>query len=83
MTPEDYEKAVLQRFRTLFPPPRFVVKHNIRLSGHKTKTPRQVDVGIFETGKSQLSLIVEAKLSFGMQKGPRFGVIGIQSGPQR
>jgi hypothetical protein len=22
-------------------------------------------------------------LSFGMQKGPRFGVIGIQSGPQR
>jgi hypothetical protein len=22
-------------------------------------------------------------MSFGMQKGPRFGVIGIQSGPQR
>jgi hypothetical protein len=53
MTPEDYEKAVLQRFRTLCPPPRFVVKHNIRLSGHKTKTPRQVDIGVFETGKSQ------------------------------
>jgi hypothetical protein len=61
MTPEDYEKAVLQRFRTLCPPPRFVVKHNIRLSGHKTKTPRQVDVGIFETGKSQPFLIGEAK----------------------
>lgn len=61
MTPEDYEKAVLQRFRTLCPPPRFVVKHNIRLSGHKTKTPRQVDIGVFETGKSQPFRIGEAK----------------------
>jgi len=61
MTPEDYEKAVLQRFRTLWPPPRFVVEHNIRLSGRKTKAGRQVDVGIFEAGKSQPSLIVEAK----------------------
>jgi hypothetical protein len=61
MTPEDYEKAVLQRFRTLWPPPRFVVEHNIRLSGRKTKAGRQVDVGIFETGESQPFLIVEAK----------------------
>jgi len=61
MTPKDYEKAVLQRFRTLWPPPRFVVKHGIRLSGHKTKARRQVDVSIFETGKSQPFLIVEAK----------------------
>jgi hypothetical protein len=38
-----------------------VVKHNIRLSGHKTKTPGQVDVGIFETEKSQPFLIGEAK----------------------
>jgi hypothetical protein len=61
MTPKDYEKAVLQRFRTRWPPPRFVVKHNIRLRGHKTKARRQVDVGIFEAGKSQPFLIVEAK----------------------
>jgi hypothetical protein len=61
MTPKDYEKAVLQRFRTLWPPPRFVVKHDVRLSGRKTKARRQVDVSIFETGKSQPSLIVEAK----------------------
>ena len=61
MTPKDFEKAVLQRFRTLWPPPRFVVKHDVRLSGRKTKARRQVDVSIFETGKSQPSLIVEAK----------------------
>ena len=61
MTPKDYEKAVLQRFRTLWPPPRFVVKHDVRLSGRKTKARRQVDVSIFETRKSQPSFIVEAK----------------------
>jgi hypothetical protein len=61
MTPKDYEKAVLQLFRTQWPPPLFVAKHNIRISGHKTKVRRQVDVSIFETGKSQPFLIVEAK----------------------
>ena len=61
MTPTDYEKAVLERFRTLWPSPRFVVKHDIRLSGSKTKVRRQVDVSIFEAGKSQPFLIVEAK----------------------
>jgi hypothetical protein len=38
-----------------------VVKHDIRLSGRKTKARRQIDISIFETGKSQPSLIVEAK----------------------
>jgi hypothetical protein len=61
MTPTDYEKAVLERFRTLWPSPRFVVKHDIRLSGSKTKVRRQVDVSIFEAEKSRPFLIVEAK----------------------
>jgi hypothetical protein len=61
MTPEDYEKAVLQRFRILWPQPRFVVKHDIQIMGCKTRVIRQVDIGVFEAGKTQPFLIVEAK----------------------
>jgi hypothetical protein len=61
MTPTQYEKAVLQRFRTEWPPPRFEVKHNIKLLGKKTKVRRQIDISIFEAGDRQPFLIVEAK----------------------
>jgi len=61
MTPTQYEKAVLQRFRTEWPPPRFEVKHNIKLLGKKTKVRRQIDISIFEAGHHQPFLIVEAK----------------------
>jgi hypothetical protein len=61
MTPTEYERAVLQRFRTLCPPPQFVVKHNIGLIGYKTQARRQIDVSVFERGKSKPILIGEAK----------------------
>jgi hypothetical protein len=61
MTPTEYEKAVLQRFRTDWPPPQFEVKHNIRMFGRKTKVRRQIDISIFEAGQSAPFLIVEAK----------------------
>lgn len=63
MTPDEYEKAVLERFRTLWPPPRFVVKHNIKLLGSKTKKRRQIDIGVFENGESEPFLIADAKRS--------------------
>ncbi|TIX52469.1 MAG: restriction endonuclease, partial [Mesorhizobium sp.] len=61
MTPKEYEQAVLERFGTLFPPPRFTVKHNVRLGGRKTKARRQVDVCVFETGNPKPALLIEAK----------------------
>jgi hypothetical protein len=61
MTPTEYEKAVLQRFRTDWPPPQFEIKHNIRLYGRKTKAKRQIDISIFESGQPTPFLIVEAK----------------------
>jgi hypothetical protein len=61
MTPTEYEKAVLQRFLTYCPPPQFVIKHNIKLLGSKTQTRRQIDISVFEAGKSKPFLIGEAK----------------------
>lgn len=61
MTPTQYEKAVLQRFRTEWPPPRFEVKHNVKLRGKKSKVRRQIDISIFQAGDQQPFLIVEAK----------------------
>src|SRR5215472_13898795 len=61
MTPREYEKAVLERFRTDWPPPRFEVKHNLTLLGGKTRVGRQIDIGIFEAGDPDPFLIVETK----------------------
>ena len=61
MTPTEYEKAVLEFFRTHWPPPEFEIKHNIRLLGRKTKGRRQIDAGIFGAGQSEPIMIVEAK----------------------
>jgi hypothetical protein len=61
VTPTEYEKAVVERFRTLFPPPRFFIKHNIRLRGSKSKARRQIDVSVFEQGDVEPFLIAEAK----------------------
>jgi hypothetical protein len=61
MTPTEYEKAVVERFRTYWPPPRYVVKHNIRLPGKKTNARRQIDISVFEAGQSVPILIAEAK----------------------
>lgn len=61
MTPTEYEKGVVERFRTLFPPPRFFVKQNFRLPGSKSKIRRQIDVSVFEQGDAEPFLIAEAK----------------------
>ena len=61
MTPTEYELAVVERFRTYWPPPRFVVKHDIRLLGNKTRVQRQIDISVFEAGESEPLLIAEVK----------------------
>jgi hypothetical protein len=61
MTPIEYEKAVVERFRRYWPPPRYAVRHNITLPGTKTKAPRQIDISVFEAGQSVPFLIAEAK----------------------
>jgi hypothetical protein len=61
MTPKEYEKAVLEYFKILWPSPRFLVKHNDRLPGRRSRKPRQIDISIFEAGKSKPALIVEVK----------------------
>lgn len=61
MTPTDYEKAVLQQIRTDWPPPRFVVTHNIRIAGKKSKARRQIDIGVFEASQPKPFMIVEVK----------------------
>jgi hypothetical protein len=62
MTPTDYEKAVLQNFQTDWPPPQFIVKHNIRIVGKKSKARRQIDISVFEAGQSKPFMIGEAKM---------------------
>jgi hypothetical protein len=61
MTPTEFEKAASERFRTYWPPPHFIVKHNIRLFGLKTKVRRQIDIAVFEAGRAKPFLIGEAK----------------------
>lgn len=58
----DYERAVAERFRTLWPPPRYVVKHNTRMLGAKSGAKRQIDVRISEAGSDKPFLIAEAKM---------------------
>jgi hypothetical protein len=50
-------------FRTHWPPPRYTVKHDIRLQGRKSRARRgrQIDVSVFESGKTVPFLIAEAK----------------------
>jgi hypothetical protein len=48
MTPTEYEMAVVERFRTIFQPPNFEVKHNIKILGKKSRKRRQIDIGVFE-----------------------------------
>jgi hypothetical protein len=61
LTPEEYEKAVLERFRTLFPPPRFRVAWNVFRLGQSSRIKRQIDVCVFEQGSKKPVLIIEAK----------------------
>jgi hypothetical protein len=61
MKPKEYERAVLQRFKTLWPAPRFVVRNDTRLRGARSRTRRQIDIGIYEVPEAEPFLIVEVK----------------------
>lgn len=61
MTPTEYEQAVVERFRTYWPPPKYVVRHDIRLQGRKTRARRQIDISVFEAGETLPFLVAEAK----------------------
>lgn len=61
MKPKEYERAVLERFRTIWPPPRFAVTHDTRLPGRKSRARRQIDVAVFEAAEPKPFLIIEAK----------------------
>ena len=62
MTPTEYEKAVLERFRIDWPSPRFDIRHNVQLFGTKTRRARQVDVAVYERGEATPFLLAEAKM---------------------
>ena len=61
MTPEEYERAVAEWLKILYPPPQFEVRHDFRLPGQKSNEPRQIDAAVFEAGAREPFLIVEAK----------------------
>jgi hypothetical protein len=61
LTPKEYEKAVVEFFKTHWPPPRYTVKHDTHLRGRKSRALRQIDVSVFESGKTAPFLIAEAK----------------------
>jgi hypothetical protein len=61
LTPTEYERAIAERFRTLFPPPHYLVKHNIKAPGQKSRGFRQADIGVFEVGKAAPFLVADAK----------------------
>jgi hypothetical protein len=61
LTPKQYEQAVLERFRTDFPPPRFGVAWNVFRTGEISGIKRQIDVCVFEQQSGRPVLIVEAK----------------------
>jgi hypothetical protein len=61
LTATEYEKAVLQRLRTIFWDPQFVVKHNVKLPGKKSRKSRQVDICVFEVGVQAPILTVHTK----------------------
>lgn len=62
MTPKEYEKAVLERFRIDWPSPAFDVRHDVRLAGTKTRRARQIDVAVYEAGEATPFLLAEAKM---------------------
>jgi hypothetical protein len=72
MRPTEYEKAIVERFRTYWPPPQYVVKHNIGLPGKKTNARRQIDISVFEPGQSVPILIAEAKRHAGRRNAAPF-----------
>lgn len=60
--PKEYERAVAAFLKGHFPPPDFVVRHDFRLPGTKSKSRRrQIDAGVFERGSVEPMLIAEAK----------------------
>jgi hypothetical protein len=61
MTPTDYEAAVLQFVRLLFPAPNFDVRPDIRLPGRKSRRRRQIDIVVFASGSPDPLFIFEAK----------------------
>jgi hypothetical protein len=61
LTPQQYENAVLERFRTMFPLPRFDVVPNVHLRGSRSNSARQIDLCVFERGQPKPGLIVEVK----------------------
>lgn len=61
LTPAEYEEAVLQQFRILYPVPEFDVRRDIQFPGRYSKSPRQIDVMVYRRGESAPILMIEAK----------------------
>lgn len=61
MTPKDYERAVVERFRIAWPAPAFEVRHDVKLPGRKTQRARQIDIAIYESGQPVPVMLVEVK----------------------
>jgi hypothetical protein len=61
MTPKEYERAVLERFRLELPSPAYEIRHNVRLPGTKTRQTRQIDVAVYLSGETRPCFLIEAK----------------------
>jgi Protein of unknown function (DUF1203) len=51
----------LERFRILFPPSQYVVRHNVKLPGEKSRKRRQCDIAVSKIGEAEPFLIADTK----------------------
>lgn len=53
MNSNDYERAVCELFKTIFPEPKYVITHNAKKFGSKSRIQRQIDVHVREIEKDE------------------------------
>jgi hypothetical protein len=61
MKPTKYEVAVCEYFRMLFPENRYIVTHNTKEYGKKSRIRRQIDICVSEIGQSKPLAMAEVK----------------------
>lgn len=61
LSPREYEQAVVERFKTLFPRGAFDVRHDIKMAGTASGAQRQIDIAIYGSGGLMPILVVEVK----------------------
>jgi hypothetical protein len=62
INPTEYEKALAEKLRYEFPPPMFMVVHDVKFTVKYSGGERQIDVAVFRSGEKDPFLVAEAKL---------------------